>query len=253
MATISKVAVLVAGAHFVVLAASPTAFAQATPESTAAPIAAPMPGTPARTVLVHIEGSDVAELEVDTVGDHRRWVTVCSAPCDKAVSTEFSYRIAGDGIRNSRVFTLRGTDHETITVDEGSKAVFAVGIVGASVGLLVTSIGLVVLLLNALSRDLVTDGSTLRTDNGGETAGITITCVGLAGIIGGVVALATNARTGVTQGSVTSPAAWLPLGGWASASGSSGAMKDAFKDARRDSGTAGLPPTFGVPLFGGRF
>jgi hypothetical protein len=254
MATISKVTMLLAGAHFAALASPSVAFAQATPEPVAPPITAPMPGTlPARaasTVQVHIEGSDVAELQVDTVGDHRRWVTVCAAPCDRAVSTEFSYRIAGAGIRNSRVFNLQSRDHETITVDEGSKAVFVVGIVGASLGVLVTTVGLFVLLIEALSRDV-----SEQKDDISETPGITITLVGLAGIIGGVVALTTNARTGVMQdGSVSSPAAWLPPGGWVSASGTGGALRDALRDARRDPGVAAaLPPMLGVPIFGGRF
>jgi hypothetical protein len=256
MATISKVAMLLAGAHFAALASPSVAFAQATPDSSA-PITAPMPGTPAprapSTVQVHIEGSDVAELQVDTVGDHRRWVTVCTAPCDKAVSTEFSYRIAGAGIRNSKVFTLQSRDHEILNVDEGSKTIFVVGIVGASVGLLVTTVGLFVLLVEALSRDL-NEGSTLQNSGVSETPGITITCVGLAGIIAGVVGLATNARTGVTQGSVSSPDAWLPPGGWVSASGTGGALRDAVRDARREPGVAAaLPPMLGVPIFAGRF
>jgi len=63
------------------------------------------------------------------------------APCDQAVSTEFSYRIAGDGIRNSRVFSVQpqSGDRETITVDEGSKAAFVAGILGVSVGALTMS------------------------------------------------------------------------------------------------------------------
>jgi hypothetical protein len=263
---ISKAAMLIAGAHFVVLASPSTAFAQAAP--TAAPMTAPMPAVPsapstatAGMVRVMLAGSDVAELQQDTTGDHRHWVTVCSAPCDRVVDTRFSYRIAGDGIRNSRVFSLSAqSDRETITVDEGSKAGFVAGILGVSVGSVVMVTGFFVLLVNALSG-LGADGG--GTPGGGsantEAIGWAISGAGLAGIIGGTVAIVSNARTGVTQGAVTSQAGSLPS--WLSSpstlepsSAPGYASKDVSRDARRDAGwAAALPPAVGVPLFGGRF
>jgi hypothetical protein len=263
MARISNIARLVAGVHFAALASPSLAFAQEAQEPPAAPLTARLPPANAMAgaqVWVHLEGSEVAELQQDKVGDHRHWVTVCTAPCDTAVPSEFSYRIAGDGIRNSRVFTLhsQGSDRETISVDEGSKGAFVGGILGASVGLLFLSIGLVVLLVNAAASEINgAEGGSGQGDGSTESVGVAFSVLGLVGMIAGVVVLASNARTKVTQGSAASPAAWLPPTGWASAAGVlgvNGAFKDAFKDARRDSGwAAALPPMIGVPLFRAQF
>ena len=261
MATISKVAMLLAGAHSVVLAAlaaPATAYAQTAQEPAPAPLTARMPGTlpPASPVWVHIQGSDVAELQQDVAGDHKQWVTVCAAPCDKAVSPQFAYRISGEGIRNSKPFTLHSLsgDHETLTVDEGSKGGFVLGIVGLSAGGFVMVVGLFVVLIGALenaAQDAF--GSELHDHNSTEEVGGVLSLVGLAGIIGGAVSLASNVHSDVTQGAVSAPAAALPSGGWASAPGFNAAFKDAFKDARHEPGWAALPPAIGVPLFGARF
>lgn len=204
-------------------------------------------------VWVHIEGSETAQLQRDTSGNHREWTTVCAAPCDKAVSPQYEYRIAGDGIRNSRVFTLSAGagEHETLTVDEGSRGSFALGIVSASVGGLVMVIGLVVVLANAAAR-LVdgSNGASTSGDRGGETLGWGISAVGLAGIIGGIVLIASNSKSGVTQSSASSPGGGLTLTPGAPMIG----FRDAFRDGARESILKGaFAPAVGVPIFGGRF
>jgi hypothetical protein len=263
MATISKIAMVVAGAHLVALASPSTAFAQTAPATTEAPVTAPMPAPSAAAssmVWVHLQGSQVAELQQDTVGDRKHWQTVCAAPCDKEVSPAFAYRIAGDGIRNSRVFSLHGQDgdRETIDVDEGSTSGFVLGIVSVSVGAFAMAVGLFVVLINSLSDTL--DGG--NTSNSGEETGWVISGIGLAGVIGGAFAIATNARTRVAPGvapgaAPPSPAAWLlPGGGPIEAPGFTGGWKDAILDARRGAGPGrALPPVVGVgiPLFGGTF
>ncbi len=200
-------------------------------------------------VWVHISGSDGAELQRDLNGDHRQWVTVCTAPCDKAVSPQFEYRITGDGIRNSRVFSLaaRGGERESLTVDEASRSGFVLGIVGVSVGSLVMVIGLVVVLANA-TASLVdsTDGVSMTSDRHGEAVGWGVSAVGLAGLIGGVVLIATNARTGVTQSGTAAQAAPAPSDSWV--------RVPAFQDARRAATPVGaLAPPMAIPIFGGRF
>lgn len=260
MATISKVAMLVAGAHFAALAAlaSPsTAFAQDKPPTTDGPVTARMPDptdAAGGTVWVHLEGSETAELQQDVAGDHKRWITVCSAPCDKAVPSAFSYRIGGEGIRNSRVFSLHPAsgDRETIDVDEGSKAGFVLGIVGASVGSLAMTIGLMVVLLNSITDSLDGGGTP---DRSGQQVGFAFIGVGLAGIIGGAVAIATNARTKVTEGPAARGASRLPPGGWTLAPGAAGvALKGVFPATMRDVALdRALPPAVGIPLFGGTF
>jgi len=255
MATITKIAMFVAGAHFVALASPSAAFAQEKPATADVPMTAPMPGASPSAesqVWVHLQGSEAADLQQDTAGDRRHWVTVCSAPCDRSVSTGFAYRIAGDGIRNSRVFSLRaqGGDRETIVVDEGSSAGLALGIVSTSVGGVVMFLGLFLVLVNS-----ITDSLAGASDHSGQETGWVLAGVGLGGVVGGVVAIASNVHTGVTQGPASSPAAWLRSGGGASGpTGFTGALKDASKDARRDAGLdQALPPVVGIPLFGGSF
>jgi hypothetical protein len=257
MATISKIAMLVAGAHLVALASPSTAFAQAAPAPTEAPLTAPIPAPSAEArsvVWVHLQGSEAAELQQDTVGDRKHWQTVCVAPCDKEVSSAFAYRISGDGIRNSRVFSIHAQagDRETIDVDEASTAGFVLGIVSVGVGSFVMAVGLFVVLINSLA-DTVGGGST---SNSGEETGWLISGIGLAGVIGGAVAIATNARTKVAPGvAPSSPAAWLLSGGAAiGASGFTGGWRDAILDARRGAGPGrAMPPIVGIPLFGGTF
>jgi hypothetical protein len=260
MATISKVAMLVAGAHFVALAslASPsTAFAQDRPPPTDGPLTARMPDptdAAGATVWVHLEGSETAELQQDAIGDHKRWITVCSAPCDKAVPSAFSYRIGGEGIRNSRVFSLHPTsgNRETIDVDEGSKAGFVLGIVGASVGSMALVTGLLVVLINSVTDSLDGGGTP---DRSGQEVGFAFIGVGLAGVIGGAVAIATNARTKLAEGPAAQGASLLPPGGWALAPGAAGgALKSVFPATMRDVALdRALPPAVGIPLFGGTF
>jgi hypothetical protein len=250
MVTISKLATLVAGAHLVVLASPSAALAQAAPAPADAPSTAPAPpaanATPEPQVFVHLEGSDDAELQEDKVGDHRHWVTVCVAPCDKAVSSEFSYRIAGDGIRNSRVFNLHAEsgDRETLTIDESSKSAFVAGIVVASLGGATALVGTFVALVGSLEAGIQSLG-TSEVDHSTETAGLGIVIVGLAGAIAGAVVIASNARTGVTPRSVSAAAGWItPVG----------RTSEARTNARRDGPwAAAFPPVAGVPLFSGHF
>jgi hypothetical protein len=233
MATISKVATLVSGFHLVLLA-SPPAFAQKTPDANA-PLAAPLPAahpTAADSVWVRIEGSDVAELQRDT-GDHKHFETVCTAPCEQAVSTSYAYRIGGEGIRNSRVFRLHG-DRETLSVDEGSKTAFVLGIVGVSVGGAATLAGCLVLLIDGIVSDAA--GSTPETDSVHDL-GLGLVVVGLAGVIGGAFAIGSNAHTSVTQDAPAPAAAWLP----------------AIPDTRREAGWAPRPATVSIPILSGRF
>jgi hypothetical protein len=256
MATISKIAMLVAAAHFVALASPSTAFAQVAPATTEAPMTTPMPAPSAAASLVwvHLQGSQVAELQQDTVGDRKHWQTVCVAPCDQTVSSAFAYRIAGDGIRNSRVFSVQPQSggRETIDVDEASTSGFVLGIVAASVGTFAMAVGLFVVFVNSLA-DTVEGGNT---SNSGEETGWVIAGIGLAGVIGGAVAIATNARTRVAPGAAPSPsAAWLLSGGAAiGAPGFANGWKDALLDARRGTGPArAVPPMVGIPLFGATF
>jgi hypothetical protein len=213
--------------------------------------AIPPPAAPAaqdEKVYVHIEGSDDAQLQRDT-GDRRHWDNVCSAPCDQFVSARYTYRIGGPGIRNSGPFGLTAPDgsRETLTVDEASKPSFVLGIVGVSLGSVVMSVGLVVVLLNA-AVDATDSAFNSTPDNGnGEAIGWTVAGVGLAALVGGIVLIATNARSGVQQapagGSAARPA---PL-----ASGTLPPWRFPTHEARADENL--VPRATSVPIFSARF
>jgi len=215
----------------------------------AAPVAPAAAHAPPATVWVHIEGSQVAQLQRDTSGDGN-WETVCTAPCDKALPAQVGYRIVGDGIRDSSDFELsaQAGARQTLTVDEGSRGGFVLGIVGTVAGGIAIGVGLLVVFIAAVSR-AVDDGDSTATqgDVNAETAGWVISGAGTAGLVGGIVLLVSNGRTRVAQGSAAAPsAAWLPSSDWAHVSGP--------RDTRRDVPWVGtLPQIASVPLFGGHF
>jgi hypothetical protein len=211
--------------------------------------ATPAATAPAATVWVHIEGSQVAQLQRDTSGDGN-WVTVCTAPCDRALPAQVGYRIVGDGIRDSSDFELsaQGGQRQTLTVDEGSRGGFVLGIVGTVAGGIAIGIGLLVVFIAAVSRAVDSDnGAATSGDINAETAGWIISGAGTAGLVGGIVLLVSNGRTRVAQGSATaSSSAWLPASDWAHVPGP--------RDTRRDVQWVGtLPQIASVPIFGGHF
>jgi hypothetical protein len=218
------------------------------------PVAAPAPAAPAAaapsaTVWVHIEGPQVAQLQRDTSGDGN-WQTVCTAPCDRALPAQLGYRIVGDGIRDSSDFELsaQGGERQTLTVHEGSRGGFVLGIVGTVAGGIAIVAGLMVVFIAALPRVAGEGDSTLtQADINAETAGWVISGLGSAGLAGGIVLLALNGRTRVAQESAAaSSAAWLPSSNWAHVAGP--------QDTRRDVQWVGtLPQIASVPLFGGHF
>ena len=216
------------------------------PSPAPAAVPAAAPEGPDDKVYVHIEGSDVAQRQRDTTGDHRHWDDVCSAPCDQLLPLRYTYRIAGAGLRNSGPFGLsvQKGERETLNVDEGSKAGFVLGIVGASVGSFAATIGLLVVLLNAIveSADAI---SSTPNDGNGEAVGWTITGVGVAALVGGIVLMVTNARTGRSQTPAAVPRAAAPiaLGPWRlPATGTFGIRHEAR-------GETLAPPTLSAPLF----
>jgi hypothetical protein len=217
----------------------------------AAPALAAAPGAAAAapaTVWVHIEGSQVAQLQRDKSGDGD-WVTVCTAPCDRALPAQVGYRIVGDGIRDSSDFELsaQGGERQTLTVDEGSRGGFVLGLVGTIAGGIAIGVGLVVVFIAAVSR-AVADDSEKQGDANAETAGWVISGAGTAGLVGGIVLLVSNGHTRVAQGSAAAPAAAsLPSSSdWAHVTGP--------RDTRRDVQWVGtLPQIASVPIFGGHF
>jgi hypothetical protein len=227
------------------LAAPATASAQTSPEAPDAHAASPVP-VPASAdaeVYVHIEGSTEAQLQRRVKGHPRRWENVCSAPCDQTVSLADTYRIAGAGIRRSHTFELQAQpgERKTLTVDEGSKVGAVFGFIGVFAGSAAVVIGLVGL---AINTGATPPGSSASDHREGEEISVALLGFGLVSLAGGIVLLATNPPTGVSQTPLSAPAAGAS---WLGPSLLSGAVP---VDTRR---TSLVAPVLTIPIFSGRF
>jgi len=216
------------------------------------------PAAPQKRVLVHIEttGQDVFLL-ADT---GHAWERVCSAPCDKWMSTDLNYKLAGPSVRQSKPFFLQGENGDRVVLDvnAASSGVFTLGVVGTVVGSVSLGIGALVWLVGvaenaSCSLDASTSTSTTSTatagctshdGNGAEGVGGTMMLVGLAVGVAGIVAIATNGHTSVSQ-DVEEPVkrgaprndAWLRLPTWSATTATTGSAT----------------PGFALPLFSGSF
>jgi hypothetical protein len=228
--------------------ATPPAAAPGTPAPTPTP-----PPAAAQMVWVHVDGADNAKIEQDRTGDGQTWEPICTAPCDKALPNAYSYRVTGEGIRDSAPFTLSGAanSRETVNVNEGSKGGFVLGIVSTAVGGGVLVIGLFVVLIAAASRSIdSTDGVSTSGDTGAETVGWIMSAAGTAGLVGGIVLIVSNARTRVSQDSGPATTTGTSNGG---ATSPEWARIPGLNDNRRDVLTGSIPAAVTIPLFGGRF
>lgn len=164
--------------------------------TTPTPAPTPAPAANAATdamVLVHIDSPSSVELQV-THGQKNDWQTVCSAPCDQAFPAHGTYRIAGDGARPSRNFTLSSMHGRAdLVVNPSSSGWFVGGIVLLSVGGAATLVGAFIGLIASLTSTVdKTDTSSQI-----ESTGWTVAGVGLVGLIAGIVAVASNTHSGV--------------------------------------------------------
>jgi hypothetical protein len=202
----------------------------------------PAPRTSGEMVWVHIEGSDEARLEQDATG-RGGWQQVCSAPCDMQLPNDKDYRITGGGMKSSRVFHLAGHtgDHETVTVSPGSKGWLVVGIVLLPIAGLTMFVGLIAGLVGSFA-----EAAGDRNGAGLASGGWTAFGVGTAALIGGIVLIVSNAKTGISQ-DVQAAQTGLLL------------RSDAWKNVPRPTWKEAspldkaLPPVVGMPLLTGRF
>jgi hypothetical protein len=209
-----------------------------TPAALPSPAAKPPP--PASDVWVHLEASDGIVLQQDRTNDDD-WQTVCAAPCDRQLPTNFYYRVTGGGIKSSADFALhapQGT-REKLTVDGASKSAFVLGIVGLVGGLVVGYLGLVVVDVGA-SESVLGEGNS----SGTTGAGLAMMGIGAVAAIGGLILVIANAKTKVGQDLGTSQAGLvLPV-----ASSTRASIWATAPSEQRS-----LPPIAGIPILSGRF
>jgi hypothetical protein len=209
---------------------------------------------PSKRLLVHIEttGQDLYLL-ADT---GHEWERVCSAPCDKWLSGDVNYKLAGPSVRQSKPFYLQGENGDRVILDvnTASSGIFVLGVVGTVVGSVSVGLGALVWLVGvATNASCSIDASTTTSSASGscssssgksaESVGGTMMLAGLVVGVAGIVAIATNGHTSVAQ-DVQEPVkrgeprsdAWLHLPAW-----------------NETTTTARTAPSFGMPLLSGSF
>jgi len=134
---------------------------------------------------VHIEGP--GELTLEQLDD-RQWSEVCHAPCDRRLSRDARYRITGDSIRKSRIFSLESHGGRALLkVTPASSSSRGGGLGLVIVGAIVTPVGLLVGLSSA-------NGSTST-----GYVGIGLATAGLVCLVAGGVLLGGAPETEVRQ------------------------------------------------------
>jgi hypothetical protein len=164
-----------------------------TPTPSPPPTPTPTPAPPDTTVLVHIDSPSPVELQV-TQGQKNDWQTVCSSPCDQQFAAHGTYRIAGDGARPSHSFTLSSMHGRAdLVVNPSSSGWFVGGIVLLSVGGAVMLVGAFIGLIAEITSTVDKSGTSTNI----ESTGWTMAGVGAIGLVAGIVAMASNAHSGV--------------------------------------------------------
>jgi hypothetical protein len=208
-------------------ASSSLAEGSASPGAPTAPLAAV-----ADTVLVHADSPRPVRLEMLAVDGS--WRTTCTSPCDVPVPASATYRIAGDGIRDSRTFHLQPGARTTLAVDptsSGARTGAVVLTVVGSVGLLpiagvsalivVGEIAGVILICPIAAAfesvqsaqgkeygDCLGDIGTLFAPGYAQPWVWVPALAGGALLTGGIIGLASTPRTGVLQAAPAQPVAF---------------------------------------------
>jgi hypothetical protein len=192
------------------------------------------------TTWVHLNGSDVAELQRYD-GDAGGWRTVCTPPCNSLLPSGLQYRVTGPGLRPSAPFSLHGEygAYDSVTVHGASRSGFVTGmaaIIAGGSALLLT--GLVI-----VGEDTIGRGGT------GRGAGSTVLDVaavgGLASLAIGLGLVIANGSTNVAQ-SVPDPNGPTP-GTYATGS----ERRSPWLGEKKED--VAQPRSVAIPLLGGRF
>lgn len=201
------------------------------PAPTPTPAAAPLP--PDTMVLVHIDSTSPVELQV-THGQKNDWQTVCASPCDQQFAAHGTYRIAGSGVRPSSTFTLSAMrGRANLVVSPSSSGWFVGGIVLLAVGGGVMLVGAFIGLIAEITATVDKSGTSTNI----ESTGWTMAGVGAIGLVAGIIAMASNAHSGLEMHDGNAPPPPQPAATWRDA--------PAFEVA--------LPRPVSVPILGGSF
>jgi hypothetical protein len=72
-------------------------------------------------VVVHVDAPQPVSLE-GRASDGDDWEVLCTAPCDRAAPTSYTYRITGAGVRTTNTFHIDPGGRLTLSVDPSSTA-----------------------------------------------------------------------------------------------------------------------------------
>jgi hypothetical protein len=167
------------------------ALAQAAP-STAAP--------PAKTVRLHVDGPRFTKVLGRPIAGGE-WTHVCSAPCDTPVPLDWMYQMRSSGMMTSRTFQLAPGEGDVANVHlhPAYTAWLDAGIVAAGAGVASEVLGVPWLVLQSLGCGFETNDCSRRI--GSDLGVLTAVSAGLIAL--GVIAIATNHETTVTQNEAT--------------------------------------------------
>ncbi|MEO8878008.1 MAG: hypothetical protein ABI461_20620, partial [Polyangiaceae bacterium] len=148
----------------------------------------------ANELYVLIEGPKEAVLERQA---HDTWVGVCRAPCDRPFLVGATYRIAGDGVRDSEPFVLEGKSGTTVTLHV-SEAKHATGAALVQAGVIVSLLGGLTLLGGVFGSCSDSSGSAACANYSWLTyTGGAVAAVGVIGIVSGIVLMVQGAHASV--------------------------------------------------------
>ncbi len=194
------------------------------------------------TVYADVQGDHSLLLEAF---DGSRWQTACQVPCRVELPLNRKLRVQGPGIRRSNPLELEATPGQHVAIDAeagGSTGSLVGGIVATSLGGSGVLVGFFVWFAGAVCG---IDNGVCSGSSGLETAGLVTMGAGAAVMVGGIVLIATNPRSSLTQtveGLAPDPAArpsasWLRVPTW--------------RDPRLDA--VSLPTAMVTPLFSRSF
>jgi len=148
--------------------------------------------------FVHVRATETPVVLERLHDGSGRWDAVCRSPCSATVDSAADYRIAGDGIRRSRVLTFQ-KPFNVVTPTPAFNAAFAIGIGAIVTGSVFLTGGVVGASFAGVVATLLCnpDPECRNVFFGLTTAGIGVAISAAVAIVVGVVLVTRNAATDV--------------------------------------------------------